>query len=128
MTSIKLQPVWHRSPSSVKKNTLFLYTQKRATSLLDAHIATQLGLIVRRVFVFAASRAALDGWAIPCHIISKKIECPAWLPGRFFVLNEFPFIPVDICFELSSRCQFMYPGFRASKLPSRSLGIQNLYR
>jgi hypothetical protein len=91
-----------------------------------AHVATQLGLIVGGVPVFTASRAALDGWTIPCHIVGKKIERSAWLLGRFFVFNEFPLIPVDVRFELASRRQFMYPGFRASKPPSRSLGIQNL--
>ena len=78
--------------------------------------------------VFAASRAALDGWTVLFHILSQEGERTDLLPGLLFVLNEFPFIAVDGGFELSGRRQFMYPGFRASKSFCSSLGIQNLYR
>jgi hypothetical protein len=108
--------------------TLPLWAILLCGDTLPIYAATQLGLIVGGVFVFTASWAALDGWAIPCHIVSKKIEGPAWLLGCFFVLNEFPLIPVDVRFELSGRRQFMYPGFRAPKSSGRSLGIQNLHR
>jgi len=54
-------------------------------------------------FVFAPLWTALNRRAILCNIVSKKIERPAWLPSRFFVLNEFPFVSVGVRFELSCR-------------------------
>jgi hypothetical protein len=84
------------------------------------------GLKPRR-FVFTTSWTALDAWTILCHIISKKIERSPWLFGRFFVLNEFSLIAVDVRLEQTFCRQFMYPGFRAPELLGCSLGIQNLY-
>jgi len=54
-------------------------------------------------FVFAPLWTALNRRAILCNIVSKKIERPAWLPSRFFMLNEFPFVSVGVRFELSCR-------------------------
>lgn len=76
-------------------------------------------------FVFTASWAAHNGRVIARDIISEEVERSAGFLRALIVDNQFPIIVVDVGFERTSRCQFMYPSFRASKLPGRSPGIEN---
>jgi len=79
-------------------------------------------------FVFTPPWTALNRWVILDNIVSKKIEGATGLAGRFFVFNKFSIVSTGVRFEFSCRCKFIYPGFRVSKSPRRSFGIQNLYR
>ena len=81
----------------------------QASLPLWAILSVVVGRCMR--FVFTASWAALNGRLIACDILSEKVERSARLLRALIVDNQFPIIVVDVGFELSCRCQFMYPGF-----------------